>query len=164
MLGENLPRNFRLVKKSRRLWQNAGTTKVLCPLIGKFKSSVCMDTVSKQKRSEIMSHVKSKDSKMEILFRKKSGKYFGKPDIVLPKYKTAIFIDSCFWHGCKKHCRIPSVRKNYWTQKIARNVERGKEVSKHYKKQGWKIFRIWEHDIKRTPINIIKSISDILYG
>ena len=69
---------------------------------------------SKNKRSEIMSKVRSKGSKIEIEFRKKlwqagfryrknATKYFGKPDIVLPKYKTVIFIDSCFWHGCKKH-------------------------------------------------------------
>ena len=132
-----------------------------------------MDTVSKQKRSEIMSHVKSKDSKIEILFRKElwkkglryrknSGKYFGKPDIVLPKYKTAIFIDSCFWHGCKKHCRIPSVRKKYWTEKIARNAERDKEVSKHYKKQSWKIFRVWEHDSIKQQSIIINKLSKLL--
>jgi len=84
-----------------------------------------MDTVSKQKRSEIMSHVKSKDSEIETLFRKElwksgfryrknSGKYFGKPDIVLPKYKTAIFVDSCFWHGCKKHCRLSATTTKYF--------------------------------------------------
>ena len=116
------------------------------------------DTVSKKKRSEIMSNVKSKDSKIEVLFRKalwkkgfryskNSSKYFCKPDVVLLKHKTVIFVDSCFWHGCKKHCRIPSVRKKYWIAKIARNKERDKEVSRHYKKQNWKIFRIWEHDL-----------------
>jgi len=127
-----------------------------------------MDTVSKQKRSEIMSHVKNKDSKMEILFRKelwKTGlryrKNSGRPDIVLPKYKTTVFIDSCFWHGCKKHCRIPSVRKNYWAQKIARNTERDKEVSKHYKKQGWKVIRIWEHEINKGQKTINKIINNI---
>ena len=132
-----------------------------------------MDTVSKQKRSEIMSHVKSKDSKIETLFRKElwqsgfryrknSSKYFGKPDIVLPKYKTAIFIDSCFWHGCKKHCRIPTARKKYWTEKIARNAERDKEVSKHYKKLGWKIFRVWEHEMSKNLNKMLKKIySDI---
>ena len=117
------------------------------------------DTVSKKKRSEIMSNVKSKDSKIEVLFRKalwkkgfryskNSSKYFGKPDVVLLKHKTVIFVDSCFWHGCKKHCRIPSVRKKYWTQKIRRNKERDKEVSRHYKKQDWNIFRVWEHNLK----------------
>lgn len=132
------------------------------------------DTVSKKKRSEIMSAVKSKDSKIEVDFRKaiwKAGfryrknptKYFGKPDMVLPKHKTAIFIDSCFWHGCKKHCRIPSARKIYWTQKISRNVARDKEVMKHYKKQGWEIIRIWEHQIKNDLPEQARKIAKIIY-
>ena len=120
-----------------------------------------MDTVSKKKRSEIMSRVKSKNSKIETLFRKElwkaglryrknSGRYFGKPDIVLPKYKTVIFVDSCFWHGCKKHCRIPTARRKYWMAKIERKTARDKEVSKHYGEQGWKIFRVWEHNINKN--------------
>ncbi len=133
------------------------------------------DTVSKKKRSEIMGTVRNKDTKMEIAFRKaiwrkgfryskNSSKYFGKPDIVLKKYKTVIFLDSCFWHGCKKHCQIPIARKKYWTEKIERNKQRDKEVNSYYKKVGWKIIRVWEHDIKRNLEKIIKSISDILYG
>ncbi len=119
------------------------------------------DTVSKQKRSEIMSKVKSKDSKIEVEFRKaiwKAGfryrknakKYFGKPDLVLKKYKTVIFIDSCFWHGCKKHCRIPETNQKYWIDKIERNKQRDKEVNKHYKKQDWRIIRVWEHDLTKN--------------
>jgi len=119
-----------------------------------------MDTVSKQKRSEIMSHVKSKGSKIETLFRKElwkqgfryrknSGKYFGKPDIVLPKHQTVIFIDSCFWHGCKKHCRIPAIRRKFWMEKINGNKRRDKAVSRHYRKTKWQIIRIWEHDLKK---------------
>lgn len=117
-----------------------------------------------------MSRIKSKDSKIEILFRKElwgrgfryrknSTKYFGKPDIVLAKYKTVIFIDSCFWHGCKRHCRIPDVRNKYWTEKILRNKERDIEVSKYYKKQNWKIFRIWEHEIKKDSKRALKKIT-----
>jgi len=131
------------------------------------------DTVSKKKRSEIMSTVRSKNSKIEVDFRKaiwKAGfryrknptKYFGKPDIVLPKHKTVIFIDSCFWHGCKKHCRIPAVRRNYWMQKISKNVARDKEVVRHYKKQGWKIFRIWEHEIKGDIKTALRKITSLL--
>jgi len=127
------------------------------------------DTVSKKKRSEIMSKVRSTDSKIEILFRKQlwkrgfrysknSSKYFGKPDVILLKHKTVIFIDSCFWHGCKKHCRIPAIRKKYWIAKIARNKERDKEVSKYYKKQGWKIFRVWEHGIVKSMHQIKTDI------
>jgi len=131
------------------------------------------DTVSKKKRSEIMSRIKSKDSKIEILFRKKlwkqgfrysknSSKYFGKPDIALPKYKTVIFVDSCFWHGCGKHCRIPTSQKKYWTNKISRNKERDREVSKHYKKQNWRIFRIWEHEIIKMKQKSVDKIVDFL--
>lgn len=105
-----------------------------------------------------MSKIKSKDTKLEISLRKKlwnagiryrknpSG-YFGKPDLVIKKYKIAIFIDSCFWHGCKKHFRMPSSNKKYWADKIARNKTRDKEVNKYYKKLDWEIIRIWEHNI-----------------
>lgn len=127
------------------------------------------DTVSKKKRSEIMSRIKSKDTKIEIKFRKaiwKAGfryrknpkEYFGKPDLVLKKYKTVIFIDSCFWHGCKKHCRLPSTRQNYWIPKIERNKERDKEVNKHYKKLKWKIIRVWEHELRENMETIMKNI------
>ena len=119
-----------------------------------------MDTVSKSKRSEIMSRIRSRDSKIEIVFRKElwrhgfrylknSNKYYGTPDVVLPKYNTVIFIDSCFWHGCKKHCRIPTSRTEYWIQKIERNRKRDKIVNEHYRKKRWNIIRIWEHDLKR---------------
>ncbi len=120
-----------------------------------------------------MSRIKSRDSKIETLFRKElwklgfryrknSGKYFGKPDIVLKQHKTVVFIDSCFWHGCKRHCRIPTVRKSYWTQKIARNVTRDKEVTKHYKKRGWKIFRIWEHKLTMGMPKVLKIVQSEL--
>jgi DNA mismatch endonuclease (patch repair protein) len=127
------------------------------------------DTVSKKKRSEIMSKVKSKGSKIEIEFRKaiwKAGfrysknptKYFGKPDLVLKKHKTVIFVDSCFWHGCKRHCRLPATRKEYWTEKIERNKQRDKEVNRYYKKIGWKVIRVWEHDIENKAVRIVKNI------
>lgn len=119
-----------------------------------------MDTVSKKKRSEIMSRVRSRDSKIEVAFRKElwrrgyrylknSTRYFGKPDIVLPKHKTVIFIDSCFWHGCKKHFRLPSTRTEYWIEKIDRNRRRDKIVNRYYRNTKWNVIRIWEHDLKR---------------
>ena len=124
------------------------------------------DTVSKKRRSEIMSKIKSKDTKIEIEFRKAIWKagfryrknpkgYFGKPDLVLRKYKTVIFIDSCFWHGCKKHCRLPSTRKNYWIPKIERNKQRDKEADRYYKKEGWKVVRVWEHDLKKESMKVL---------
>ncbi len=117
-----------------------------------------------------MRAVKSKDTKLEIIFRKSlpikglryiknSGKHFGKPDIFFKKQKIVIFIDSCFWHGCKKHCRIPSTNKSYWVQKIRRNKERDKQVNKYYKKLGWKLFRIWEHNIQKPTSKQIKKLT-----
>ncbi|MEW5922373.1 MAG: very short patch repair endonuclease [Candidatus Zixiibacteriota bacterium] len=118
-----------------------------------------MDKVSKTKRSEIMSRIRDRDSKMEVDFRKAlwqlgyryrknpSG-YFGKPDILLKSRKIVIFLDSCFWHGCKKHCQLPETRKEFWKQKISRNRRRDGEVSRYYKNHDWKIFRYWEHDLR----------------
>ena len=134
-----------------------------------------MDVFSKKKRSEIMSKIRSKDTKIEILFRKalwKSGfryrknssKYFGKPDIVLPKYKTVIFTDSCFWHNCQKHGYLPKSNLRYWRKKIERNKERDKEVGRHYKKIGWRLSRIWEHEIKKDHARAVLRIGKALTG
>ncbi|MBL7156404.1 MAG: very short patch repair endonuclease [Candidatus Pacebacteria bacterium] len=131
------------------------------------------DTVSKKKRSEIMSKVRSKNSKLEVDFRKAIWKarfryrknpkgYFGKPDLVLKKYKTVIFVDSCFWHGCKRHCRLPATRKKYWIQKIERNKKRDKEVNRYYKKIDWKIIRVWEHKLLKNSDKAIKKIIKFL--
>lgn len=127
-----------------------------------------VDIFTKKKRSEVMSRVKNKDSKIEIAFRKALWKegfryrknatnHFGKPDIVLPKYKTVIFVDSCFWHGCKKHGSMPVTRKDFWKKKIARNKERDKEVNRYYKKEEWRVFRVWEHNIKKIH-SIVEKI------
>lgn len=118
-----------------------------------------------------MSKVRNRDSKIEITlrkalwkegyrYRKNSTKYFGKPDIVLPKYKTVIFVDSCFWHGCKKHASMPATRTEFWEKKIARNKERDKEVNRHYKKENWRMIRVWEHEIKRDNSKFIQKITN----
>ncbi len=132
-----------------------------------------MDVFSKKKRSEIMSKIRSKDTKIEIAFRKalwnkgfryskNSAKYFGKPDLVLRKYETVIFLDSCFWHNCPKHGYLPKSNLKYWKRKIKRNKERDKEVDKYYKKLRWEVIRIWEHKIKRNPEKIISKIVFVL--
>jgi len=119
-----------------------------------------VDIFTKDKRSQIMKAVKSKDSKLEIDFRKALWNqgfryrknvtgYFGKPDLVLKKYRTVIFIDSCFWHGCKKHGKLPTTRKKWWADKIEANRQRDKKVTRHYKAIKWNVIRLWEHDLKR---------------
>lgn len=132
------------------------------------------DIFSKEKRSDIMSKVRSKDSKIEIIFRKALWKegfryrkncknYFGKPDLVLKKYKTVVFIDSCFWHGCKKHGTLPKTNKKFWINKINANKNRDKMVTKYYRKNNWKIIRIWEHEItKKLDVTIDKITKNFL--
>ena len=123
------------------------------------------DIFSKKKRSEIMSRVKSKESKIErrigrllwaqgFRYRKNVRSMFGNPDFVMKKYKTVVFVDSCFWHGCKKHCKFPMTNRLFWLHKISRNKERDVDVNKYYKKIHWKIIRIWENDI--NGINMSK--------
>ena len=114
------------------------------------------DIYSKQKRSEIMSKISGKETKPEILvrkflfahgfrYRKNDKRYPGKPDIVLPKYKTIIFIHGCFWHG--HNCpsgKLPETRKDFWKQKVNGNIERYKRNKLDLKKQGWRVITIWQ--------------------
>jgi DNA mismatch endonuclease, patch repair protein len=83
-------------------------------------------------------------------FRKNVNILPGKPDIVLPKYKTIIFVNGCFWHGHKK-CKastLPETRKEFWTNKINSNIDRDKRIIKALKKAGWKVIIVWQCEIK----------------
>ena len=118
------------------------------------------DTLSKEVRSMNMSHIRSKNSKPEELVRKylfsKGFRYRknvrrlpGCPDIVLPKYKTVIFVNGCFWH--KHDCPRfvwPSSNEDYWRPKIMGNVERDKRNIDELQKLGWKVFIVWECELK----------------
>ena len=128
-----------------------------------------MDVFTKAKRSEVMRAVKSKNTKLELCFRKalwrkgfryatNSSKYFGTPDIVLTKHKAVIFVDSCFWHGCRKHFRLPAVRVSFWKAKIETNRARDKKVASFYRRRGWRVFRVWEHDIRKSMGKVIHKI------
>lgn len=119
-----------------------------------------MDTVTKEKRSEIMSKIRSKNTKIEVKFRKLlwnngyrnyrvKNKIKGKPDMYFPAKKIAVFIDGCFWHKCPKCYVEPKSNRKYWVPKIERNVTRDKKINKELKKQKIKVFRIWEHYIRK---------------
>lgn len=119
------------------------------------------DTVSKQKRSEIMSHVTGKETKPEIMVRKylfarglryrKNVKQLpGTPDIVFPKYKTAVFVNGCFWHGHKgcKYSHLPSTNLEYWEKKIADNLERDDRKTRKLEKLGYRVLIVWQCQLK----------------
>lgn len=131
------------------------------------------DSVNQQIRRKTMQAIRSKDTKIERIvslyfsrerfrFRRNVVDLPGKPDFALKKYRMVVFIDSCFWHGCKHHCRMPASNKAYWTSKINRNKKRDKEINKFYASEGWTLFRFWEHDIKDDFIQNVKNIKRLL--
>jgi len=106
-----------------------------------------MDTVSPEERSSIMEKVKgwgnkSTELKLIKLFKEHKVKGWrrnyllaGSPDFVFCKPRLAIFVDGCFWHGCKDHCRIPESNRNYWVKKIDKNKKRDKSINKELKEK-----------------------------
>ena len=74
---------------------------------------------------------------------------FGKPDFVFSRQRLAMFVDGCFWHCCPKHATQPASNRAFWMQKLARNRARDRLVNKTLSKAGWKVFRIWQHDLTR---------------
>jgi len=123
-----------------------------------------MDRVSKEKRSWIMRQVKSAGSKStELAFLavlrenhitgwRRNFELYGKPDFVFPRARVAVFVDGCFWHGHPQRCRIPKTNRAYWLRKIRRNVLRDKTVNKVLLQRGWKVIRIWEHEVQDAVV------------
>lgn len=128
------------------------------------------DIFTKQERSRIMSLIKSRDTAFEVKFRKllsnrlypagfryrkHSKNIIGKPDIAFAKKKVAIFLDSDFWHGHKiaSHLKHP-----YWKKKIARNVKRDKFVNKTLRREGWKVIRFRERDIRAKSHVLVEKV------
>lgn len=119
------------------------------------------NVVSTKKRSRIMSSVRQKNTALETTVRKvlfANGYRFrvnvrtlpGTPDIVLPKYRTAIFVHGCFWHQHRR-CRLsrrPTSNSDYWNPKLDRNVQRDQEKIKSLKKLGWKVIVVWGCELK----------------
>jgi len=120
------------------------------------------DVFSKEKRSRIMSRVKGRNTKPEILVRSmihRMGYRFrlhrrdlpGNPDIVLPRHKKVVFVHGCFWHGhkgCKRSAR-PSSNKAFWKKKLDGNIERDKRKRRELRRLGWEYLIIWQCELRR---------------
>ena len=78
---------------------------------------------------------------------------FGKPDFVFPRARIAVFVDGCFWHGCPRHGEIPADNRNFWKEKIARNIRRDNLVTRKLRIMGWHVFRVWQHDLGKPQLN-----------
>ena len=137
-----------------------------------------MDSMTPEHRSWNMAQIKGKDTKIEVKvrqylfskgfrFRKNDKRFPGKPDVVLPKYKTVIFVNGCFWHmheGCKQG-RLPKSNVDYWREKLAKNVENDKKHTEQILGMGWTPITIWECELKKnfedTMDKIILEITTI---
>ena len=134
------------------------------------------DTISKERRSELMSRVRSRNSKIELLVRSlvhRMGYRFrlhrkelpGKPDLVFSSRRKVIFVHGCFWHwhpdpNCK-HARMPKSRKDFWRPKLEGNRRRDSQNRKNLNELGWEVLEIWECEI--ADVEYIKSrIRDFL--
>ena len=133
------------------------------------------DSISKEQRSWNMSQIKSKDMKIEVSvrkylfsrglrFRKNDKRYPGKPDVVLPKYHTVIFVNGCFWHhheGCK-YASIPKTRTDFWIKKLKNNIENDKAHNEELKRMGWNVITIWKcelkNDFQSTMENVVRQL------
>lgn len=108
-----------------------------------------------------MRRVKSRDTSCELLLRsalhRRGLRYSlrrrlpGSPDVVLVAARVAVFVDGCFWHGCPEHCRRPASNSAYWHEKIDRNMARDRRVTAELDALGWRVVRLWEHEVRASP-------------
>jgi len=119
------------------------------------------DVFTKAKRSEVMSCIRSRGNKATELrlieiFRthrltgwRRKQDLIGKPDFVFRIQRVCVFVDGCFWHGCPKHGTRPRQNRKFWDAKLQRNKDRDREVKLQLHKAGWRVLRIWEHELSR---------------
>jgi DNA mismatch endonuclease (patch repair protein) len=88
-----------------------------------------------------------------------SSKLPGKPDAVFPTDRVALFIDGCFWHQCSKHAVKPRTNESFWRSKLEANVARDRRVNRELRSLGWRVIRVWEHDIKSNTEGLALRLS-----
>ena len=135
-----------------------------------------MDVLTPEQRHKCMSHIRSKNTSIEvqlckalwregIRYRKSYDKLPGKPDIAITKHKIAIFCDGELWHGKDWENKRKQIKTNsdYWIQKIERNILRDIENEKKLEKMGWTIIRFWGKEIKKNLMDCVNEIKETIY-
>lgn len=118
------------------------------------------DRISPEARSCLMKRIRLRNTGPELALRRKlwalglryrltsNPPLPGKPDILFPGTKIAVFVDGCFWHGCPTHGHIPKSRMEYWRPKIARTQQRDTKTNAKLASMGWHVLRFWEHQVR----------------
>lgn len=137
--------------------------------------NVLTDVYSKSKRAEVMSANRSRGNRStEWKLRARlvqagisgwvigSREIIGKPDFSFKTKRTAIFVDGCFWHGCTRCRNIPHSNRHFWLRKIRANRIRDARVTRILRANGWRVSRLWEHQIKENPEGCLAEIRDLI--
>ena len=129
-----------------------------------------VDVLTTSQRSYNMSRIRSKGTNPEKYlekllraskvsgFKKHPKGVVGKPDIYFPQEKVAVFVDGCFWHGCKECFQMPKTHRKFWREKIKSNIHRDRTVNTQLRSQDIKVIRIWDHELKKSPDEAIQRI------
>lgn len=130
------------------------------------------DVLTTEQRSHCMSSIRGKNTKPELVLRKAlwaaglqyrlKNRLPGRPDIIFPGMKIAIFVDGCFWHKCPEHFQAPAQNARFWADKIARNVERDQEANLQLEAEGWRVIRLWEHEVRDSPGSCVSRIRKLI--
>lgn len=134
------------------------------------------DVFTKAKRSDVMSRIRgcgNKETELAVanLLRqhgvtgwRRNQKIFGKPDFTFGEVRLALFVDGCFWHGCPKHSNRPSNNRAFWKKKLSANKRRDRLVTRTLQANGWRVLRIWEHDLRTRSGHCVLKIQSALVG
>ena len=132
------------------------------------------DVFSKAKRSEVMARIRGRGNKatemaLVAMFRKsgirgwrRHTSLVGRPDFTFSAARLVVFVDGCFWHGCRRHWRLPSGNREFWRAKLDANRARDRKVGRTLRQLGWRVVRIWEHDVSRRGEYWMRRISQLL--
>lgn len=121
-----------------------------------------------------MSRIRGSNTTPEILLRKRlwaaglryrlKSRVAGRPDLVFTSAKVAVFVDGCFWHGCPEHYSSPKTNAKFWRDKINRNKARDQEVNSQLNSEGWRVLRVWEHELRNDADQCVDMIMDAVRG
>lgn len=126
------------------------------------------DVLSPSQRSYCMSRIQANNTRPELVLRKAlwahgfryrlKNKFPGRPDLFFSSRKLVVFIDGCFWHNCPLHCQVPQTNQLFWQKKLSKNKERDEKVRRTLESEGWRVLRIWEHEIKNDLPGCINRV------
>src|SRR3954452_11629678 len=127
-----------------------------------------MDVLTPAQRSTCMARIRGRNTKPEMALRTalwSLGLRYrlhysipGKPDVVFPRQRVAVFVDGCFWHGCPEHSVNPKTNASFWRNKLDGNIERDQRTSASLESLGWTVLRFWEHEIEQDVSKVVEQI------